>query len=471
MAVARSISPLKNLEPDFLAACLPARGVSPRARLYRAAALSLAVVAGLAVGLHFAGNAGLNRFVRPRVERAFAARVSGGTLRLGALRYDFWRDRLRCAAVDVTLPGGASVQTGAVSIQGVHWVRLLGGKPSLWPLLRHAHAEVADLSARFAAGEYQAQCGQLRVSVPEAEIAAQAFTLQPTANDEAFFAADAFRRVRYRLTVASAAVRGAEFRSCLEGQAYRAAAIEMKSPVFDSFIDREKPRRPPTHQPPMPHDALAAIQKPFRIDRFTLVDGGIRIAGRRFAGATPGVLTFTALRVTADGIANAAAGGNAIGVVAQGNLMDAGAMTVRMNLPVAPATFAFHYAGELGAMDLTRLDEYLRGTGGFALKSGRTSGAAFDVDVADGHARGVLRGAYRDLQVTVLDRETGSEKGVTRRVATVLANELKVRRENPPETKDAGKDGRIDYARAPGDTFLQFTWLALRSGIMDLITL
>ena len=50
--------------------------------------------------------------------------------------------------------------------------------------------------------------------------------------------------------------------------------------------------------------------------------------------------------------------------------MDAGKMTVVMSVPVAPATLAFHYSGKLGDMDVTRLNEYLSGTGGFEIKSG-----------------------------------------------------------------------------------------------------
>ena len=66
----------------------------------------------------------------------------------------------------------------------------------------------------------------------------------------------------------------------------------------------------------------------------------------------------------------------------------------------------------------------------------------------------MIKGAYQDLQVTVLGRETGSEKGVTNRVATLLANQIKVRHENKPDKAGAMKEGKIDYARLPEETFL-----------------
>ena len=221
----------------------------------------------------------------------------------------------------------------------------------------------------------------------------------------------------------------------------------------------------------MPHEALAAIPKPFRIDRLTITDGLIKYAARRFEGAEPGVLTFTAVEISAQEIANAAAGGQAIGLLAEGRLMDTGIMTLQMRIPVAPSTLAFQYSGKLSAMDLTRLDEYMDGSGRIHIKSGRASEALFDIDVVGGHAHGALRGVYRDLQVTVVDRDTGSEKGISNRVVTLLTNHLMVKNENAPDKTGASRTGKVDYTRKPEETFLQFAWLALRTGLMDLLNL
>jgi hypothetical protein len=146
-------------------------------------------------------------------------------------------------------------------------------------------------------------------------------------------------------------------------------------------------------------------------------------------------------------------------------------MTVQIRIPVAPSTLAFHYSGKLSPMDLTRLDEYMGGAGRVQISSGSAGEALFDINVVDGHAHGALRGLYRDLQVTVVDRDTGSERSVTNRIATILTNQLKVRNENTPDKAGALKAGKVDYARKPEETFLQFAWLALRSGVMDLVSL
>jgi hypothetical protein len=419
---------------------------------------------------HFYGDVLLTRLVKPKLEQACATHLPGSSLHLGAMHYDVWHDRLACDSAALIRSDGAPASTGAMAVTGVHWARLLLGQRSPAQLFNRTQFDVTDLSAALPGAEYRVECRHLRISVPESVCIAQAVTLHVAGSDEAFFAALPFRRLRYRLEIASCALRGVDFAALLSGQAYRAQSLELAGPKIETLINREKPRHP-VPNPPLPHTALAAISKPFRLDRLTITDGEIRLAARRFVGAEPGVLTFTAVQIGAQEIANAAAGGEAITLAAEGRLMDAGTLSVQLHLPVAPAALAFHYAGNLSAMDLTRLDEYMEGTGRVQIQSGRVNEATFDIDVVDGHARGVVRGEYRDLRVTVVNGETGRRQGVANRVETLLTNALRVRNDNIPAQAGASKAGKVDYVRKPEESFLQFAWLALRGGLLDLVSM
>ncbi|HVY69136.1 MAG TPA: hypothetical protein VHH73_04375, partial [Verrucomicrobiae bacterium] len=191
------------METDILGAYQSAPNVRQRSRRFKAVVLSLAATVLLAVGFYFARNPLLNRCARPRLEHAFAAHVPGAALRLGALHYDFFRNRLQCDGVDLTLPDGAPLSTGPVVVEGGLWVRLLIGQSNPEQLLRAAQIELTELSARWPSGDYRVRCGDLRISVLDAEIAARALNFQPLVNDDAFFAADDFRRVRYRFVAAA----------------------------------------------------------------------------------------------------------------------------------------------------------------------------------------------------------------------------------------------------------------------------
>lgn len=456
---------LASLAPAPAAASLPRPA---RSRLHRLA-LALAVLALLAALLHLATQLLLDRLVRPRLEAALASHLPGSAPRLGALRYDLWRDRLRCASLSLTLPSGAPLSTGPLSLSGVHWAGLLASQPDPLTLLRHAHFELHALSLTSPSAEYRLHCQHLRLSFPAAEFTARDLSLQPTASDEAFFAADSFRRLRYRLHLASLSLRGIALPELLRGEAYRADSLELHAPRLDTLSNREKPRRPPARPPLMPHEALAALATPLHLGRLTITDGAIHLGARRSPATPPGILAFTHFALTAHALSPAT--DRPLELHASTRLMDAAPLTVRLTLPPASPSLAFQYSGQLGPMDLTRLNPYLRGAGSFEIKSGLTAGATFAIAVTDSRARGALQGTYEDLQITVLDRTTGDDDTLTTRLATLLANQLRVRPHNTPDLPAPLKTGQIDYTRAPEDTFLQFSWLALKTGLTDLLTL
>jgi hypothetical protein len=121
-------------------------------------------------------------------------------------------------------------------------------------------------------------------------------------------------------------------------------------------------------------------------------------------------------------------------------------------------------------MDLTRLDAFVELAEHVRIHSGTAQEAAFEIQVHAGRAIGRARAVYDDLKVTVLDQETGTKQGFDNRVASFLANVLKVRTANAPDALGSMKLGDVNYLRAPEETFLEFVWFALWSGVVDVIS-
>jgi hypothetical protein len=141
-----------------------------------------------------------------------------------------------------------------------------------------------------------------------------------------------------------------------------------------------------------------------------------------------------------------------------------------MTIPIMPADFALHYSGSLSAMDLTNLDAFLDIDIHTRIKSGSVQEAAFEIDVTAGHARGHVRAIYGNLELTILDKRTGSEKGFDDRVASLFAKEWKIRNSNAPDASGSMREGEVNYTRRPDDEFQQFAWFALRTGVLDIIS-
>ncbi len=306
--------------------------------------------------------------------------------------------------------------------------------------------------------------------MPDAELVVEGAGLRPLAGDEALFARHEFRTTRYQAVIPRCEVRGLDYGGLLQGKSYRASSVDLTQPSFEAQVNREKPVKPFVKSPLMVHEALASIGLPLQVDSLRLTKGRLRYCERVRTGGDPAVLTFGAVSAVVEGIANRGTATTALRVRAQGDLMDAGTLKVLMVIPVAPPDFARHYSGSLTAMDLIRLDAFLETAEHVRIKSGSAHAASFEIDVAGGQARGQVRASYQDLGIAVLDDQTGTEAGLGNRLSSFLANVLKVRNANGPDASGTMKEGQVDYLRRPEDTFQEFVWSALWTGVRDVIT-
>jgi hypothetical protein len=432
------------------------------------ASLGALVLAVAALILVF-GGAILNSYGKRNAERAFAQAHPGSVLRIGELNYAVGANRL--VAQSVTLSASNStLKVDRISLMGVRWARLLGGTAALADVLAKASLDATHIDVEFPQAHYRIRCARLRGSVPGSELIAEGTELRTLVGDEEFFAAHDFRTTRFHVVVPECRVLGLAYGELLRGKSYRARSVQLSRPSLDALVDRDKKVGPLGKPPLMVNEALAAIRQPLQLDSLSITNGCLRYCERLVAGADPGVLTISAVNVSAQGIANRGPAPAAIQLRGQGELMDAGTMKMLMSIPITPTDFSFHYSGSLSAMDLTRLDPFLDIAEHTRLKSGTVQEAAFEIDVTAGQARGHVLAMYGNLEIAMLDKRTGTKQRIDNRVASFLANELKIRSTNAPDASGLMKEGIVKYTRKPGDEFQQFAWFALRTGVLDIIS-
>jgi len=418
--------------------------------------------------LAFAGTI-VNGYGKGRIERAFVKAHPGSSLRIGHLDYFFGANRL--VAQPVTLIAtNITLKTARVSLTGVRWARLLWGTAALADVLAHASLEATNVDLAFPQAHYGIICARLRASAPGSELIAEETELRPLAGDEAFFAAYDSQTPRFHLTVPECRVSGLAYSELLQGKSWRARSVHFARPSLDVLINRDKPPQPFVDSPLMVHEVLASIRQPLQVDSLTLTNGHLTYCERLAMGADPAVLTFAAVGLSVEGIANRGEPTAAIRLRGQGNLMDAGTLKVVMSIPISPPNFAFHYSGSLSAMDLTRLDAFLDIAEHTRIKSGIAKEADFNIEVSAGQAHGRVRGIYQNLEIAILDKHTGTAKGINNRVTSFLLNVIKIRNSNAPDAAGSMKEGEVNYTRRPEEEFLQFAWFALRTGVLDVIS-
>jgi hypothetical protein len=439
-----------------------------RLSAYVGASLGVVVLAIATLILVF-GGAVLNGYGKGKVERAFAKAHPGCALQIGKLEYSVGADLLVAQSVTL-IATNTTLKTGRISLTGARWARLFWGTAALADVLAKASLDATNLDVEFPQAHYGIRCARLRASVPDSELITEGTELRPLAGDEAFFAAYDFQTPRFHVVLPECRVLGLAYVELLQGKSYRARSVHFSSPSFDALINRDKPPAPFVKNPLMVHEALASIRQPLQVGSLNITNGHFRYCERLAVGADPAVLTFAAVSLSAEGIANRGEATAAIQIRGQGDLMNAGTLKVLMTIPITPPSFALHYSGSLSAMDLTRLDAFLDIAEHTRIKSGSVQEAVFEIDVTAGQARGRVRAIYKDLEIAVLGKQTGSEKGFENRVASFFANLLKIRNSNAPDASGAMKEGEVNYMRRPDEEFQQFAWFALRAGVLDIIS-
>lgn len=69
----------------------------------------------------------------------------------------------------------------------------------------------------------------------------------------------------------------------------------------------------------------------------------------------------------------------------------------------------------------------------------------------------------------LVDEQAEGRRRIDRRLASFFLNLVKIRESNEPDAVRPMVTGEVDFTREPENTFIQFIWFALRSGVLDVI--
>jgi hypothetical protein len=410
----------------------------------------------------------LNQFGKQRIQQAYATENPGHTLQLGDLDYSWGDNRLVADTLTWTAPQTILTVDQAV-FKGVHWLRLLRGA-SLVNALAGANLHASNLTIELPRQNYRIHFEQLRASVPESRLVATQVSLAPFVDDDEFFAAEPYRATRLRLALPEGRVSGLGFAELLEGTAYRAQSLELVGLSFDALVSRYKPKEPFEQSPLMVHEALARLEQPLHLEQLAIRDAHVTYGEQTVQGQDPALLTFGSVHLVATDIRSEHTTSNAIRLQAQGDLMEAGTLSIRMSIPTQVDHLSLQYSGSLTPMKLSRLNPFLGVAEQLQIRSGRAEEATFDIEVIDGTARGHVHAVYTDLRVSLVDEQAEGRRRLDRRLASFFLNLVKIRESNEPETSAPMKTGEVEFTREPENTFIQFIWFALRSGVLDVIS-
>ncbi|MGA2091674.1 MAG: hypothetical protein ABSH12_09485 [Endomicrobiales bacterium] len=411
----------------------------------------------------------LNGIIEKKIEKSFHERYHTCSLIVSGLRYNFFKNRFSCKSLVIKKESGVSCTAGPVSVSGIGWLGLLYSPVNRERAFDGTAVEVNDVYLNGAG--YALSCKRLTFSVRDGRIRAVEIDLKTLSNNERFFAARRYRTTRFRLNIPELIISGLDGSKFVDGRSFKAHSIVLNGPSLDALVDKYAAVDKKITRELMPNEMMITVNKQVFIEKLKVISGRVTYGEEYAPGAVPATVTFDNINLMADNISNNGQQNGVSLFQVRANFMQSGAVDLNVVMSLSSRAFSLQYSGSLGTMDMRKLNAFLEHSEYIRIDSGTIQKITFDIGVSDGHATGAMKALYKDLKITVLSRKTGGSNGIINKLSSLLMNHIAIRRENMADTKTPFKTAKIEYIRKPQNTFLQFLWFSLRSGVLDVLFL
>ncbi len=412
----------------------------------------------------------INSFFKGRIDKVISEAYPAYSIKLSDLHYNFWKNRLGCDSLMLkTKDSSFSCSVNTFSVSGIGWMKILLQRDSTTNTLANSEIDAQKIIIKFHKSQNELRFGMVHISVPDSEMTADSVRYFSLTGDEHFFKKSQFRQTRFRFDIPHIKIIGVNYFALLKENIYNARSINIQGVFVDILVNMDKPYDMNSPNPQMPNEFLSSMKEIVKVDSLNIINGRLKYCERFAVGAKPGEITFNKMKISIRGIANHTAYPDTAIINGEGLFMNSSIMKLYMAIPLTTKVFSLRYSGSLNTMDVTKLNSFIEAGEHQRIKSGVLQSAAFNINVNSGNASGTLRVVYKDLTIAVLNKETGSEKGIFNRIISLFGKVFVIRRTNMPDEKGLMKIGEINYTRNPMDYFLQYVWFALRGSIADVV--
>lgn len=290
--------------------------------------------------------------------------------------------------------------------------------------------------------------------------------ISPNYDKEAFSRQIRFQKDRYDLLIDSVVVAALDLEALLNRKLLRADSITIGGGQLEVYRDRS-----------VPFDTTQRRELPVSLIRkasLALDIGKVRIAGldvdyteRPENGGSQATIPFHGLQATLSNITNIGQDlerDSLMHITAQAHTIGEALLQAQFTYNLKDPRGGFQARGELGALQLERLNPVLIPLAGAEINRGTLSGITFSFGGNDIEASGTLRMRYSDLDVTL---EAG--RSALRRNIVSWAARTFVYHPANPASDEALREASIEQERDPSRFVFNYWWKSFFSGIKNTV--
>ncbi len=145
--------------------------------------------------------------------------------------------------------------------------------------------------------------------------------------------------------------------------------------------------------------------------------------------------------------------------------MNAGKLNVTFNFNLTDQNFPYSYKGSLESMNLPLVNPATMPLALIKINTGTLTRMDFDINANSKVSKGRVALLYKDLKVTVLKADTNNDRLKHMTIASLFANLLVIKHNNPDEDGDPARSLYVIYNRPQDSPFFNTIWHTLLTGI------
>jgi hypothetical protein len=325
--------------------------------------------------------------------------------------------------------------------------------------------ELNNYSGRSANGLYKYQIKSLRLSTQTSRLNIEGLDLSPV-KPEVFF--DKTYHDRFKVHLDSLQLNHFDFLSYHKYRIVDASSLMISTGTLEIYGN---PRQSPVQTDRIksfPHFALQQMTTNMNIDSIDASHINISYTEFNKKSNKAGTVTFNNTR---GHIVNVTTNKDSL---QKNNICTAHITTWFMNSGKLDALFAFNltdkdaaytYKGSLGPMNLQLVNQASMPLGLIKLNSGKLKQMDFDIKADNKTANGKVTVLYNDLKVTVLKADTAHERLKHLTFASLFANLLVLKHDNPDKDGEQPRTAHVRYFRPDTVAFFGSIWQTLLAGI------
>lgn len=239
---------------------------------------------------------------------------------------------------------------------------------------------------------------------------------------------------------------------------------------FNAQVYRDKKLPFPENQrPPMPQEALRRLDYKIFIDKVNVKNANVTYQELGEESYVPGELSFQNMDITLSNVTNIPSKIDKKGYMKLqvNGKIEGTPLVANVIFDLTSKDNEFTFSGRIEDSELTKFNKILEHNVFMKIEKGNSRGLTFNLKANDDYSVGTMRFLYRNLKVSVIDKETSKTTGFDESIASFFANTFVINSNNPAMFDV--KEGDIYFERDKSKAIFNYWAKSFLSGVVSSI--